>query len=313
MTLIEMLVVISIVFLVGSIILPSIMAARESSRKLHCVNNMRQLGVGIQNFESSHGVYPGVFSGVSMDRPGNTLKLMSFSPSSKMAGLLDSISLAEQVQFEQAFGSYDPDWRSLSLASPAVLRCPSDVLAIGSNNSYRYCRGTHPTWPKDPGGAFATQAGYRASQIPDGLSVTAFASERLVSDPTRWGFDEARDLILLPAETSSTVEDACINWNMNPQSSFGNSFAGFSAGTSWNSGRFLHASYYHTFPPNSSYKDCVSDVSLLHPAVLSPRSNHSGGVNVLYGDGHCTFVKNEIDIRVWQALGTRQGGELISQ
>ena len=51
-----------------------------------------------------------------------------------------------------------------------------------------------------------------------------------------------------------------------------------------------------------------SSVLLLKAA----RSNHSGGVNVLFCDGHVAFAKNTVAVTVWRALATRNGGEVVS-
>jgi prepilin-type processing-associated H-X9-DG protein len=45
---------------------------------------------------------------------------------------------------------------------------------------------------------------------------------------------------------------------------------------------------------------------------VTPSSNHPGGVNVLFGDGSCRFIKNSVDLQTWRNLGTRNGGEVIS-
>jgi prepilin-type processing-associated H-X9-DG protein len=45
---------------------------------------------------------------------------------------------------------------------------------------------------------------------------------------------------------------------------------------------------------------------------VAARSKHPGGVNSLLADGHVQFVKNSIDVATWQALGSRNGGEVIS-
>ena len=46
--------------------------------------------------------------------------------------------------------------------------------------------------------------------------------------------------------------------------------------------------------------------------LLSANSNHPGGVNVTFTDGSVRFIKDSISLVTWQALGTRNGGEVIS-
>src|SRR4051794_15101167 len=57
-TLVELLVVIAIIGLLVAMLLPAVQAAREASRRASCVNNLRQLGVSIANFESAHHYLP---------------------------------------------------------------------------------------------------------------------------------------------------------------------------------------------------------------------------------------------------------------
>lgn len=46
--------------------------------------------------------------------------------------------------------------------------------------------------------------------------------------------------------------------------------------------------------------------------MTTANSAHAGGVNVLLGDGHVRAVQQSIDLRVWRALGTRNGGEVLT-
>jgi hypothetical protein len=206
---------------------------------------------------------------------------------------------------------FDPDWSSRNLSSPAVLRCPDDALATAKASSYRYCRGIFLLWPQDPEGAFVrNDEGFRPAGITDGLSNTAFCSERLISDPAVIPPERTRGLLSFDALTTPDSSLACWQANADPAGSVGVPWSQEPAGTSWMSGRRLHASYYHLIPPNAPWRDCRRD-DLVALAVTTARSNHPGGVNLLCGDGSGRFVTNGIGLRVWRALGTRSGNEFI--
>ena len=57
-TLVELLVVITIIGMLMAILLPAVQAAREAARRMQCGNNLKQLGVGFHNFESTTAVFP---------------------------------------------------------------------------------------------------------------------------------------------------------------------------------------------------------------------------------------------------------------
>ena len=55
--------------------------------------------------------------------------------------------------------------------------------------------------------------------------------------------------------------------------------------------------------------DCIT---YHNPGWKTARSLHPGGANLLFCDGHVTFLKNSIQLSTWRALSTRNGGEVIS-
>src|SRR5205814_1419059 len=76
-------------------------------------------------------------------------------------------------------------------------------------------------------------------------------------------------------------------------------------GAKWVNGHYADANYNHHLLPNDSRWDC-SNVSH-NPGQAAARSLHSGGVNILLGDGSVRFVSNNINPNTWQALATRAG------
>ncbi len=77
------------------------------------------------------------------------------------------------------------------------------------------------------------------------------------------------------------------------------------------------AFYNHTLPPNSQLYDCgtAADTAALNNfsrTHLAARSYHPGGINAAMADGSVRFYKNSINLGVWNGLGTRAGGEVIS-
>jgi len=180
-TLTELLTVTAIIGLLVSLILPAVMDARGAARRLSCANNLHQIGTALSQFESTHGHFPGCYAGSTGPQFGAPKQQSSYSPSSLIAAELSGPSLAERVPISQSLNQpVNPDWNGVDLPSPAVLRCPDDSYATGRASNYRFCRGVLPLWPKDSGGVFNSDQATRAAEITDGLSTTAFASERSV-------------------------------------------------------------------------------------------------------------------------------------
>lgn len=77
-------------------------------------------------------------------------------------------------------------------------------------------------------------------------------------------------------------------------------------GALWADGAYNCTLYNHVRTPNSKLMDCVQHSN---PAWKAARSKHSGGVNILLGDGSVRFVSDSVAPAVWQAAATRAGGE----
>jgi len=302
-TLIELLVAISIIGLLLSLMLPAVMEAREAARRITCQNNLRQIGVALHGFEGVQSRFPGAFCG-RVDLLGKYQGQWCLSPAGQIVDFLGDESRARAIEQDQ--NRFDPDWADSSLKAPGVLHCPSDGFAGGKASSYRFCRGLLPLWPGDPGGTFTTFRGRAAKEIIDGLAHTAFVSERLIGSGSQ---DRNRDAIALPLLPTTSVASACMSAN---QASSSLSQAGRAPlGASWLSGQWAHCCYYHFFPPNSMWRDCETSDSVRW-ALVTARSNHRGGVHVLFGDGRCTFISNAIDLDIWRAFATRAGQEVVS-
>ena len=83
-------------------------------------------------------------------------------------------------------------------------------------------------------------------------------------------------------------------------------------GYAWWDGDYRSSLYNHYLTPNSKTYDCWQSSPPHDPAIKAARSNHPGGVNTLFCDGHVQFVKDTVNLAAWRALRTRNGGEVIS-
>jgi len=177
-------------------------------------------------------------------------------------------------------------------------------------------------------GAFTyDRKGLRAGEYTDGLSKTAFFSERssgsgldmATAPPTKYdiiGLGRGNNVGNIVVDE---IFQACLAEAANPTPDGRNlSGAGrWLPGDDWSNGwpfaGYDASQYNHVAPPNWAGQDCgtnsgIPDVAYEH-AIVTARSEHPGTVVVVFGDGHTETISDDIDLLVWRAMGTRNGGE----
>jgi prepilin-type N-terminal cleavage/methylation domain-containing protein len=202
-TLIELMVVISILGLLAAVLLPAVQYAREASRRLQCVNNLKQLGLALQGYLNEQSVFPPIHLAGRLPRVHLT-RSSFFSPIERMLPQLDQVPLynATNFFFPPAFGGREN--LTVMVTSLANLLCPSDtqppVPGYGRAN-YRFSLGPTPLWAAGNdyalslAGPFTVNAVYSAASFTDGLSRTVGVSERLEGDWTKGSFKWGGDYI----------------------------------------------------------------------------------------------------------------------
>jgi prepilin-type processing-associated H-X9-DG protein len=144
--------------------------------------------------------------------------------------------------------------------------------------------------------------------ISDGSSSTVAASEQLIGpaaggSSTQSGAALPQDVRRAAAIGSTPLSDAgCASptgWRLDK-------------GFGWWDGDYRTSLYNHYLTPNSRLYDCWQASPPHNPAWKAARSNHPGGVNALFCDGHVQFAKDSINLTAWRGLSTRATGEVIS-
>ncbi|WP_337172990.1 DUF1559 domain-containing protein [Paludisphaera sp.] len=201
-TLIELLVVIAIIAVLIALLLPAVQAAREAARRAQCINNLKQLGLGMHNYHSAHNSFPmGVSATYNSANPaannGNAcIQWAGWSAQSLLLGYMEQTQVYNAINFnfdpilaggEQINGTA---WRT----KLTFLLCPSDSNAGRTyHNSYYASRGTSMNGdggsasgaPPNCGGVrssglFTYQMTYGVADCPDGTSNTIAFGEGLV-------------------------------------------------------------------------------------------------------------------------------------
>ena len=295
-TLIELLVVIAIIAVLVAILLPAVQQAREAARRASCRNNLKQLGLALQNYADVYGQFP---LGMIGKDPYTDKTVRNRTPFVVMIlAFLDEGILFDQWDHEQYFAKQIAGFPTRL----AVFQCASDQSLMmaasggaGQNvgdykGNYGLNWGIHEYAEQAPGvppnRRFAPfHIGYGASfqDITDGTSST-FAMLEVIQAPSELGDPkDRRGRIWNTASCSSQVSNR--------------------------------------YTPNSHSTDrgvcvnrplnglpCQPDTSDGNDFMIS-RSRHSGGVHTLLCDGSVRFAAETIDLDILQALSSSSGNE----
>ncbi|MFO0957158.1 MAG: DUF1559 domain-containing protein [Isosphaeraceae bacterium] len=321
-TLIELLVCLGVIALLAALLMPAVQQAREAARRASCSNRLRQVGLAIQNYLAGTHAYPPIEGGSGQGSPGVGATEMYYSGFTQILPQLDVASLFHSLNFTLAF--HDPyrypDYpavaanRTALATSLDVLLCPSDAGGgdpgwTGGCN-YRWSHGWMRYLNDEAEGRPGPFSRYRTgpADVRDGLSYTAFASEKLRGRSSATTIDPRREMVVATelGHSPDDMVDACRAQVGMPR--------GFDprSGLSWFTGSLSHTAYNHALNPNDTVPDFIIYGVAPVAGILGARSLHPGGVQLAMGDGSVRFVSNQISHPVWRALGTRNGGEVVS-
>ena len=319
-TLVELLVVIAIIGILIGLLLPAVQAAREAARRMQCTNNLKQLGLAVQNF---HDVTK------SLPNAGHQKTFFKYEGVvgawQRFSGLIVLLPYMEQqplyataiARFDSdAAGSTSPWTSGTDIAwcqTVNTFLCPSDgngEQASGAlaATSYHLNRGDITLlWDwNEFRGAFSDgkQHDMKLADITDGTTNTAFFSEAVIG-ASKTGEKVKGGIVLLGGSFNSRSTDWA-NFYFMPatcaaaKGSNGNIAQGYNIGSTgdqqigrrWADANGPYTMYYHILPPNAptcargSNEECC---------ITTASSNHSGGVNVCMGDASVRFVSETVN------------------
>ena len=211
-----------------------------------------------------------------------------------------------------------------------ILLCPSDAdrldfsedpLALPGwwRNNYRGNAGNDtgeiaPDGTENNNGIFVTGRRVSIDYISDGVGNTALFCEALLGDGSDDVVSKPGDWFVISPPSHNRQDLYSALQAIQPVAEAGSQVS--LAGRTFTSGDYLDTRYNHIMPPNGpsgvvpNGADLVSSINNGAQATTAS-SRHPGGVNLALADGSLRFVKDSIDVQVWWALGSINGGEKI--
>jgi prepilin-type N-terminal cleavage/methylation domain-containing protein/prepilin-type processing-associated H-X9-DG protein len=321
-TLVELLVVIAIIGVLVALLLPAVQAAREAARRAQCTNNLKQVGLGVLNYESSkkelpynrysgnYGVPESFWGGPQVNGPGAPCRAWSWL--STILPYIEQAAIFQQGNIPNASMVNNP---VLEAVIPA-LQCPSDELAnnnpLNRANTW-YVKGVRNIGMTNYDGVMGAQSNvpifFNDNVEAPGQTEPWFNGNGVMAI-FRWqnpiGMQHVEDgtsRTLLAGEQAFEMSRA--NCGVDGKC-YGLGYAWFHS---------VEASATAAIPPNFAVPgQPIADPNaetFPYRSQFGFNSMHPGGVHFAYVDGSVQFIQENIELGVYHALATIRGGETL--
>ena len=296
-TLIEALVVIFVIGILVALIIPAVIAARQVSRRIECSNKLKEIGLAITGYVDDNKAFP-----IGVNGKSALARLLPYLGKEPLYNSMNFVAPPEGVV---------PRGANLTAHQTTVQAfiCPSDREPVGYAGPCNYGGNVGVGYTHTGSGArnglfsgTVIDPKITLAAVRDGMSHTAAVSEFCRNDDNVAQRRNKRSIIQLGIYNDFLEFTAdCANANVTSAN-----LSLRPRGESWLRDGFGRTLYNHNIGPNGNTCATGND----RKGAWTASSFHPGGVNLLYGDGHVSFIKDTIDIQTWRSKGSMDGGEI---
>ncbi len=345
-TLIELLVVIAIIAILVALLLPAVQQAREAARRSACKNNLKQVGLGLQNYHDTHSVFPPGRGGPGHGSGDRWSAHVHLLPYIEQPALYDAWMAQAQDPTYPTLAPWS-EWTVSGIVPTAAdiktIHCPSDpyqknLYGGQGGTNYAFCAGDNPHRldDADARGCFCRNSSVRMRDILDGTSNTIVVGEivrpkggRALGDVARPPSGDWNAIMDRPVDCLAMF-DKSAGLYVSPLPNSGIHTGGDQKqGYRYGDGGSVFTLFTTILPPNSP--SCMRQGNDSGDAIMSSGSRHSGGAQFCLADGSVRFISENIDTGdltqppgaansavpspygIFGALGTRANGEVIGE
>lgn len=285
-TLVEVLVVIAIIAVLVSLLLPAVQSSREAARRLQCTNNLKQIGLALFNFETTHKTFPAGYVS-QYDSSGNDTG-PGWGWASMILPQMEEAAIHNVIHFDRPIE--DPI-NGVRVANISGYFCPTEdlrrvwqakrpdqsfICEVAQSNYVAMFGTTEPGVDGD--GMFFRNSKVALKDITDGATQTIAVGERTHQLGRATWVGSVTNAILFAEDDNTQAQGI-------PENGSGMTLGHAGEGIG----------------PGGSGGDVNQFYSL-----------HGDGANFVFADGHVSFLLTSMDYKTYQALATRAGGESIS-
>ena len=305
-TLVELLVVITIIGILIALLLPAVQAAREAARRMQCSNNLKQWGLALHNYHSAIGSFP----------PGVIWEGGMFGPGRQTWGvhLLPYIDLQNTYDLIDWTATPIIWWGNNEAATRTIITmalCPSDgmkgPLFLGSQMGAGYSHGQDVSNSNYPAVCGLVQGDMYSSKL-FAFRANEPTAIRDFTDGTSTSMLLTEHLTGPPIFTGPEVDYRGGFWNDQVQ---GSQVFVESTPNSSNPDRYWKSECNNMPAENLPCTDGSTETGASSQRTSVARSYHPGGVQALMADGSVHFISDNIDLLLYRSLATINGNEII--